>query len=312
MINPTRKFVVALVQSAPVLLDVEATVEKASKLIAEAAQQGAQLVLFPEAFIPGYPDWAWVIPAGKKSQLNGLYGELYRNAVTIPDDSTSRLSAAAKAAGIHLVIGISERNSEASNASLFNTMVYFDDQGRIIGKHRKLVPTGGERIIWSQGDGTTLEVFPTPLGRIGGLICWENYMPLARQALYQSGVQIYVAPTWDSSDIWLATMRHIAKEGGIFVLGCCMALRKVDIPERFEFRNLYAADKDWINPGNSCVVSPSGQIIAGPLNMKQEILYAEIDLSSIPASKWILDTAGHYSRPDVFQFAVRKNRDREG
>lgn len=310
MINPTAKFQIALVQAAPAFLDLNATVRKASDLIAEAGQHGARLVVFPEAFIPAYPDWAWVIPAGKKPLLNELYGELYRNAVSIPDDATSELCEAAKEAGIYVVMGVSERNSEASNASLFNTLLYIDDSGRIMGKHRKLVPTGGERIIWSQGDADTLEVFATPLGRLGGLICWENYMPLARQALYQSGIQFYVAPTWDSSDIWLATMRHIAKEGGVFVLGCCMALRKADIPERLEFRKLYAADKDWINAGNSCVVNPAGQVIAGPLSMKQDILYAEIDLNLIPASKWILDTAGHYSRPDVFEFAVKTNRNR--
>lgn len=303
--------IVAVAQYAPVFLDRTATVALACDLIARAGREGAGLVVFPEAFIPGYPDWVWVVPAGKKASYDELYTELIAGSVTIPDETTEELCKAARDAGVYVAIGVNERNSEASNASLYNTILYIDSQGKIMGKHRKLVPTGGERLIWAQGQGNSFESYTTPLGRLGGLVCWENYMPLARFALYQSGVQIYVAPTWDSSDVWLASLRHIAKEGGAFVICCCSAMHIDNIPDRYEFKKMYPDGKEWVNPGNSCVVNPKGQVIAGPLEKKEDIVYAELDLSLIPVSKWILDTAGHYSRPDVFAFAVRRSAQHE-
>lgn len=204
------------------------------------------------------------------------------------------------------MIGVNERNQEASNASLYNTLLYIDASGTILGKHRKLIPTAGERTVWSQGDGNTLDAYNTPFGVLGGLTCWENYMPLARQVMYDQGTQIYVAPTWDSSDLWLATLRHIAKEGGMFVAGCCMPLHIKDIPDRFEFKKLYPEDTEWINPGRSCVIDPQGKIIAGPVEDREEIIYADIDLDLIIASKRMFDGAGHYARPDVFKFAVNQ------
>jgi nitrilase len=224
--------------------------------------------------------------------------------VTIPDETTALLGRAAKQSKIHVVIGVNERNAEASDASLYNTLLFIDDQGNIMGKHRKLVPTGGERLVWAQGDGSTLNVFDTSLGKLGGLICWENYMPLARNAMYAWGTQIYVAPTWDSSDGWLLSLRHIAREGGMFVIGCCTAMQVSDIPDRYEFRDLYPKGREWVNRGNTCIINPRGEFIAGPVAMKKEILYAEIDLRLIPASKRMFDVAGHYARPDVFKFAV--------
>lgn len=295
---------VAAVQMPPVFLNRKATVEKACDLIAQAGRDGADLIVFPEAFIPAYPDWVWLVPGGKKAVLNDLYAELIANAVTIPDEATVQLCQAAKKTGVHVAIGINERNAEASNATLYNTLLYIGGRGNIVGKHRKLVPTGGERLVWGQGDGSTLRAYDTPFGKLSGLICWENYMPLARAALYTWGTQIYVAPTWDASDIWLASLRHIAKEGGLFVIGCSMALHRDDIPDRYAFKELYAPQKTWINPGNSCVVDPRGTIIAGPLNQEKTILYAELDLTLIPAAKWVFDVAGHYARPDVFKFAI--------
>lgn len=297
-------FKAAVVQASPIFLDRKATVEKACGLISDAASKGAKLIVFPEAYIPAYPDWVWVIPSGKKKMLDELYAELLENSLTIPDQWTEKLCKAAKKAKAYVVMGLSERNSEASNASLFNTLLYIDPDGKIMGKHRKLVPTGGERLVWSQGDGSTLEVFDTPLGKLGGLICWENYMPLARYTLYSWGIQIYTAPTWDHGEPWLSTLRHIAKEGSIYVLGSCIVMRKSDIPDKFEFKALYAPTKEWINTGDSVIIDPNGKIIAGPISMKEEIIYADINPSLMQGTKWILDTAGHYSRPDIFKLSV--------
>lgn len=296
---------VAAVQASPVFLDKKASIEKACGLINEAAGAGASLAVFPEAFIAGYPDWVWVVPAGDKAMISELYAEFLAAALTIPDDSTQKLCEAAKSAGIHVAIGVNERNSEASNSSIYNTILYIDSAGDIMGRHRKLIPTGGERLMWTPGDGGTLVSFDTPLGKLGGLICWENFMPLARMSMYQAGVQIYVAPTWDQSEAWQVAMRHIAREGGMFVISVAPGMHMDDIPDKYEFKKLYPDDKEWVNKGNSCIVDPTGAIIAGPADSVAEILYAEIDLSLIPTQKWMFDVAGHYSRPDVFDFGVK-------
>jgi len=298
--------IVAAAQVAPYFLDRKKTVEKACDLIYQAGKNGAKLVVFPEAFISGYPDWVWVVPNGNSNMLDELYQVLVENAVTIPDKATRQLCQAAKDAGIYLAMGVHERNSEASGSSLFNTLLYISDQGEVIGKHRKLIPTGGERLVWGQGDGSTLSVFDTPFGKLGGLLCWENYMPLARQSMYSVGTEIYVAPTWDSSENWLLSMRHIAREGGMFVINVCQAVRMDDIPDRYEFKQLYSGDREWINGGNSCIINPQGEIIAGPSQNKQEILYAEIDLGLITKSKRMFDVTGHYARPDVFKYEIIK------
>lgn len=302
-----KTFKVAAAQATPVFLNRKATVAKACDLITQAGRDGAKLIVFPEVFIPGYPDWVWVVPNNKKAVLEGLYAELVENAATIPDTTTDQLCRAAKQAKIHVVMGLHERNAEASNSSLFNTLLFVDAQGNIIGKHRKLILTGGERLVWAQGDGSTLLTFDTPCGKLGGLICWENYMPLARNAMYSWGTQIHTAPTWDASESWLLSLRHIAREGGMFIIGCCIAIHKKDIPDRYEFKKYYPEGKEWINPGNSCIINPKGEYIAGPVKMKEEILYADIDLNLIPASKWIFDVAGHYARPDVFKFTVNRH-----
>ncbi len=302
--NMEKTIKVAAAQATPIFLNKQKTVEKACSIIEEAAKNGAKLIVFPEAFISGYPDWIWLIPNSKSAELNNLFIELTKNSVSVPDNSTDLLCKAAKENKINIIIGMNERNNESSNSSLYNSLLFIDDEGKIIGKHRKLIPTGGERLIWGRGDGSTLNTYQTSAGKIGGLICWENFMPLARNALYENGTQILAAPTWDKSPSWLISIQHIAKEGGLFVISACMAIRKDDIPDEYTFKKLYAPDKEWINTGNSCIVGPNGKILAGPLEAKEGILYAEINLDDIISAKRMFDAVGHYSRPDVFNFDV--------
>jgi len=298
---------IAAVQAGPVYLNRDATIAKACDFIAAAGREGARLIVFPEAFVPTYPGWVWHLsPAEAGGMLSALYAELLDQAVTIPSPATDQLCEAARQAGAYVAIGMNERNAEASGGSLYNTLLYIDADGQILGKHRKMVPTGPERLIWAQGDGSMLSVYDTPFGKISGLICFENYMPLARYALYAWGTQIYVAATVARGDDWLATLRHIAKEGQVFVIGCGIVERKSDIPDRYAFKQTYQPDIDeWINVGDSAIVNPQGEFIAGPLREKEGILYAEIDLAQILAAKWEFDVAGHYARPDVFQLTVR-------
>lgn len=265
---------VAAAQITPIFLNKEKTVDKACEAISEAGKKGAELIVFPEAFISGYPDWVWLIPNSHGSALNELYIKLVENAVSVPDGSTEKLCKAARSAGINVVIGMHERNTESSNSSLFNSLLFIDDKGTIIGKHRKLIPTGGERLIWAQGDGSTLNSYDTSVGKIAGLICWENFMPLARNAIYECGTQILVAPTWDKSPNWIQTVQHIAREGGLFVISSCMALKVNDIPEEYDFKKHYPKEREWSNVGNSCIIGPTGQILAGPLEAEEGILYA--------------------------------------
>lgn len=303
MSDVTSHFRIAAVQAAPVFLDRAATVEKSCALIRRAAAEGARLVVFPEAFIPTYPLWAWHIPASQTSALRELYAELLEQAVNVSGDSVQRLCAAARETGTHVVMGINERNDEASGTTLYNSLLFIGDGGELLGCHRKLVPTGGERLVHGQGDGSTLEVFDTSIGRLSGLICWENYMPLARYALYAWGVQLYAAPTWDRGEPWLSTLRHIAKEGRVYVIGCCSAVRHDDIPDRYAFKQ-FLTNQEWINPGDSAIVNPDGKIIAGPAREQETILYADVDTAQLRGPRWQLDVAGHYARPDVFQLTV--------
>ncbi len=295
---------VAAVQAAPVFLDRAATVEKACDLIAEAGRAGASVVVFPEAFIPTYPDWVWTVPAGEEDVYNDLYARLLDQAVVAPGPVTEALGRAARGARAYVVMGVNERNVEASGGSLYNTLLYIGHDGRLLGKHRKLIPTGGDRLVWAQGDGSTLVSYETPYGRLGGLICWENYMPLARYTMYAQGVQLYVAATWDRGEPWLSTMRHIAKEGRMLVVGCCMALRTSDISDQTLRERFYADAGEWINAGDSVIVDPDGTVLAGPAHKTEEILYASIEPARLRGPKWMLDVAGHYARPDVFELIV--------
>ncbi|MBE9525236.1 MAG: carbon-nitrogen hydrolase family protein [Chloroflexi bacterium] len=300
---------VAVVQTAPILFDREATVAKASLLIDKAASQGAQLVLFPEALIPAYPRGLsfGMVVGSRKPEGRKLWQRYWDAAVEIPSPATEALGAAVRRAGVHMAIGIIERDAQFSGGTLYCTLLYFGPQGNIIGVHRKLQPTAAERLIWGQGDGSTLTVIPTELGKIGGLICWENYMPMARMAIYAKGVQIYLAPTADSRDTWQATLRHIACEGRCFVLGCNQFMTKDMYPAPFKDHPELAEQPEIMSRGGSAIISPLGDVLAGPLYDQEGILYADLDMSEITRAKIDFDVVGHYARPDVFQLIVNED-----
>ncbi len=301
-------FTIATIQASPVFMDRDATIKKACHYIREAGENGAKIVLFPEAFVPGFPDWIWNVSFGEMGLHQQLYARLLEASVTIGSEATDRLCEAARESGVYVTIGINERNSEASGGSLYNTQLYIDPQGHIMGRHQKLVPTAPERTIWAYGDASGVQVFDTPLCKVGGLTCWENYMPLVRYSLYSQGVDLYLAPTYDEGDVWQASMRHIAKEGRTYVMGCCMVLKKEDIISKLpELAPYYERSGEWVNTGNSIIVDPNGAIIAGPLHKEEGILYAQMDLDLLRGSKWNLDVAGHYARPDAFELTVRRD-----
>ena len=290
---------VAAVQAAPVFLDKAATLDKARTLIKEAADQGASLVVFPESFVPAYPDWVWRTKPFS-SMANQLYGLLVEQALDMSGPDGEFLAEAARDHGVHLSMGVTERYG----STLYNTLTLHGPDGRLLRHHRKLMPTGGERLVWGYGDGSTLGVADTPIGRIGGLICWENYMPLARAALYAQDVQIYVAPTWDTSDVWVPTLQHIAKEGQTYVIGCCQAIRSRDLSDDVPGRATIWAEDEVLARGLSTIVGPGGSILAGPLEDKEGIVSAVIDVSRCASGRGMFDPTGHYSRPDVFRLHV--------
>jgi nitrilase len=296
----TGRVIAAAVQATPVFLDRDATVQKVCDLTAQAAGEGAGLVVFPEAFVPTYPDWVWRTPAWSD---RGFYDVLLQQSVVVPSAATERMGAAARAAHAWLAVGVNE--VETGGGTLYNTLLYFAPDGALAGRHRKLVATGGERTIWGQGDGSTLTVLDTDFGRLGGLICWENYMPLARAALYARGLDVHLAPTWDTSDTWLSTLRHIAKEGRVFVIGTNSFLRGSDVPATFTGRDaIYGGDDDFMSRGGTAIVGPDGTVLAGPLHGQEGILYAEVDVEVARASRREFDPVGHYARPDVFTLTV--------
>jgi len=304
-VTASKPFLAAAVQAAPVFLDRAATVEKACALIADAGARGAKLIVLPETFVPAYPAWVWFLPLTRRPEISQLYRELVENSVDVPGPDVDRLGAAAREAGAWVAIGVNERNAGRSGTTLYNTLLLFDDSGRLIERHRKLMPTGGERMVWTPGEPVPLKVHDTPRGRLGQLICWENYMPLARYALYEQGAQIHLAPTWDKSDQWLASMRHIAREGRVFVISVCQALHRDHVPDRYKFKDTFPAGLEWVNVGNSLIVDPDGVVLAGPCEAREEILLAEIDPGKASGSRWIFDAAGHYDRPDLFSFSQR-------
>ena len=299
---------VAVVQAAPVLFDRESTVEKACRLTAEAAAQGARLILFPEAFIPCYPrGLSFGTVVGSRSPAGRLTWQSYwANAVEVPGPATEALGAAARRAGAYLAVGVIERDSQFSHGTLYCTLLYFGPDGRLLGKHRKLKPTASERLIWGEGDGSTLTVLETEFGKMGGLICWENYMPLARMAMYGKGVEIYLAPTADARDTWQATLRHIACEGRCFVLGCNQFVTKSMYPAGLEGIEDLADQPEVVCRGGSAIISPLGQVLAGPLYDQEGTLFAELDLAEVARGKFDFDAVGHYARPDVFQLIVNE------
>ncbi len=299
---------VAVVQAAPVLFDREETIEKVCQLTAEAAAAGAQLVLFPEALIPAYPrglGFGTVVgsrrPAGRQ-----LWERYWANAVEIPGPAVTALGAAARQHQVYLAVGVIERDAQFSRGTLYCTLLYYGPDGQLLGTHRKLKPTGAERLIWGEGDGSTLTVLDTPLGKIGGLICWENYMPLARMAMYGKGVEIYLAPTADSRESWQATLRHIACEGRCFVLGCNQFVTKAMYPADLPGKEELAAQPETLCRGGSAVVGPLGDYLAGPLYDQEGILFAELDLAAVAQARFDLDVVGHYARPDIFQLTINE------
>jgi nitrilase len=297
---------IAIIQQAPAVLDRQTTLDKACRLIAETAAAGAKLVVFPEAFVPGYPAWVWRLrPGGDWSLSEAIHQRLLDNAVDLTRDDLEPVRAATGTAGVTVVMGINERDGSIGRTTLYNSAVVIGPDGTILNRHRKLMPTNPERMVWGFGDASGLKAVDTPVGRIGVLLCWENYMPLARFALYAQGIDIHIAPTYDSGEGWTGTLQHIAREGGCWVIGAGVALRKRDLPDDFpERESLYGAEEDWINPGDSVVVAPGGEITAGPLHELQEVLYAEIDTARAATARRTFDVAGHYARPDVFTLKV--------
>jgi nitrilase len=301
MTDVSSPALVAAVQAAPVFLDREATITKVGLLTKEAADAGARLVAFPEGFVPNYPDWVWRTTPWQDAEW---YSRWIDQCVDVPGAACDALGDIAREHEVYLAVPVNERDG----GTVYNTLLYFDPDGALLGKHRKLVATGGERLVWGMGDGSTMPVFDTPFGRVGGLICWENYMPLARAAMYEQRVDILLAPTWDNSDVWVSSMRHIAKEGRCYVLGITSCLRGSDVPPGIPGRDdIYGGADDWMSRGNSVVVDPNGDILAGPISETEGILYAEVDVAKVRMSRRQFDVIGHYARPDVFTLSVRKD-----
>ena len=270
---------VAAVQAAPVFLDRDATVDKAGELIDKAAGEGADLVVLPESFVPTYPDWVWRTRPWD-THASALWERLVDQAVVVGSAATDALAEAARRNAVHLSIGVTER--EQHGTSVYNTALLFGPDGTLLHRHRKLMPTGGERLVWGQGDGSSLHAVDTAVGRLGTLICWENLMPLARTALYQDGIEIYLAPTWDNSDAWVPTLRHIAREGRVYVIGVNSCLRGSDVGDDVPGRDeIYGDADDWMSRGNTTIVDPDGNIMAGPLVGEEGMLLADLDLDAV-------------------------------
>jgi nitrilase len=297
---------VAAVQATYVLMDREATIDRVAELTSQAAGQGAELVVFPEVFVPGTPIWIDTRPIWDGD--GDWFGLLAENAVVVPGPATERLGAVASEHRVWLVVGVQER--EPHGATIFNTLLYFSPDGALAGRHRKLMPTGSERTVWGMGDGSTLRPVQAPFGRLGGLICWENYMPLARFHLYAQGVDVWVAPTLATGDAWVASMRHLARENRMFVVAVNPVLHVDRVPEGFPDRDRLvppahlAEHGPWLEEGNTVVVGPDGSVLAGPVREREETLVVDLDLSLVPKARRLLDPVGHYNRPDVFRLHV--------
>lgn len=297
---------VAAVQASYVLMDREATIARVEDLTDRAAREGAQLVVFPEAFIPGTPIWIDTRPIWDGD--SAWFAMLMDNALVLASPAADRLAKIAKTHGVWLVIGVQER--EPTGSTVYNTVLYFSPEGRLVDRHRKLVPTGSERTVWGMGDGSTLRVVDTPHGRIGGLICWENYMPLARFLLYAQGVDVWLAPTLAQGDAWIATMQHLARENRMFVVGVNPVLHVDDIPGGFPDQDRLVPSffveehGPWIEPGNTVVVGPDGALLAGPVREEEVTLIVDLDLDKVAAGRRFMDPTGHYNRPDIFSLVV--------
>lgn len=298
------KIIAAVAQAAPVAFDTERTLEKLRDLAADAARQGADIALFPEAFICAYPkglDFGARIGM-RKQQGRDDYRRYFESGVDVPGPVVDFLSGVARQNNLHLVVGVIEREI----GTLYCTVLFFASDGTYLGKHRKLMPTAMERLVWGFGDGSTLPVFDTGIGKLGAVICWENYMPMLRMAMYSKGIQIYCAPTADGRKSWIPTMQHIAFEGRCFVLSCNQFARRSDYPKDYD-TDLGDDPQTVLMNGGSCIVDPFGQIVAGPNYEGECILTAELDMAEIARGKYDLDVAGHYARPDVFRLHVNES-----
>ncbi|PWA12336.1 nitrilase [Pueribacillus theae] len=308
MLKQKNQFKVAVVQAGSEVMDKEKGIKKTVRLIEEASQEGAKIIVFPEAFIPAYPRGMsfGTIVGSRSDEGRKDFFQYWENSITVPGPETEEIGKAAKLAKAYVVIGVIEKNNDSSQGTLYCTALFFGPDGELLGKHRKLKPTGSERLIWGEGDGSTLPVFDTPYGRIGSLICWENYMPLARAAMYDKGVQIYIAPTADGRDTWFSTMRHVAVEGRCFVLSCNQYSTKDMYPEDISSRKEFEDLPHELTLGGSCIVDPLGEFIVEPVMGEEKIIYANINLDKIAEAQFDFDVVGHYSRPDVFQLTVNE------
>lgn len=296
------KIKVAVIQESPVFFDKEKTLLKLEQLVKTYAKQGCELLVFPESFVPGYPrGFDFGAKIGSRSEAGRrLYADYAANSVDLEGDDRTRLEKLSAEQNTYLVIGLTEKQN--TNGSLYCAMVYISPTRGVLGVHRKIKPTGTERLIWAEAAGESLVSFQTPIGKLGGLICWENYMPLARMSMYQKGVEIYIAPTADSRSEWTSTMQHIALEGRCFVLGCNQYYTKSMYPEKYA--HSVKEESQNLCPGGSIIVSPLGQIIAGPLFDTAGVLVAELDLEDVAKSKLDFDVIGHYARNDIFELKV--------
>lgn len=308
ILEKNNQFKVAVVQAGSVVMDKEKGIKKTIRLIEEASHEDAKIIVFPEAFIPAYPrGMSFGAVVGSRSDEGRKdFFEYWNNSITIPSVETDMIGKAAQKAKAYVVIGVIEKDNESSQGTLYCTVLFFGPNGELLGKHRKLKPTGSERLIWGEGDGSTLPVFDTPYGRIGSLICWENYMPLARAAMYDKGVQIYIAPTADGRETWFSTMRHIAVEGRCFVLSCNQYSTKDMYPEEILSRKEFEELPNELTHGGSCIVNPLGEYLVEPTLGREEILYADLNLDQIAEAQFDFDVVGHYARPDVFQLVVNE------
>ncbi len=300
---------VAVVQPEPSFFDPDGAIDTIAARTAEAAGQGARLVLFPEAFVGGYP-WGLAFGTaigGRLPEGRRTWERYWRGAIDVPGSHTERLGEIARKHEVWLAAGVIERHGARAGGTLYCTLLYFGPDGALLGKHRKLKPTAAERLIWGEGDGSTLTVVDTEIGRLGGLICWENYMPLARMALYGKGVELYLAPTADARDAWQATLRHIALEGRCFVLGCNQYVRRDHYPADLELASELDKWPELLCRGGSAIYGPLGECLAGPLRDEPGILYADLDRGDLVRGPFDFDVAGHYARPDVFRLTVNES-----
>ncbi len=304
-----RKLKIAVIQEAPVLFDLEKTMEKTIQLSREAAASGAKLIVFPESFIPCYPrglTFGMVI-GSRTSEAREDFQRYYENAVAVPGPDVDRLAELAKELQVYLSIGVTEKNGNGLDGTLHCSNLFFGPEG-YLGRHRKLKPTAGERVIWGEDDGSTMTVIDTPYGKMGSLICWENYMPLARMAMYLKGVNLYIVPTADQREVYQATLRHIAFEGRCFVIASNQYVEKSMYPTDLKYYKDLESQPEVMCRGGSCIINPYGEYVAGPLFDRAGILTAEVDLDQISQSKFDWDPTGHYNRPELFQFKVNEQR----